>query len=416
MLNEDLMESILEPNNLQAAYARVKANGGAAGVDGMNVEAYEAHAAQHWPGIEAKLKAGNYQPGAIRGVSIPKPQGGERRLGIPNVQDRVIQQALLQVLGPLFEREFSDHSYGYRPGRSAHDAVKAAQQFVLEGKDWVIDLDISAFFDEVNHDILMTTIGRKVRDKRVLKLIGSYLRAPIQQEGDIEKRDKGTPQGGPLSPLLANIYLDALDKELERRSLNYCRYADDVAIFVSSERSGARVLASLTGWIVQRLRLRVNVQKSGVGRPWNGKFLGFRITANGRIAVAKASLEKLKANVRAAWDARKSVTLDERIEHWQRYIRGWWNYFEVAEYRRPVFELEGWMRRHMRKYFWQRWHNRAGRLNALRRLRAKSYHQKQASGSVGTWRLARSPMLHTVLNKARLYRWGLYVPSDLAAT
>lgn len=416
MLKEELMEHVVEPENLEAAYRRVKANGGAAGVDGMSVEAYADHAARYWPGIAAKLRRGSYRPGAIRGVSIPKPRGGERQLGIPNVQDRVIQQALLQVLSPIFEAEFSDHSYGYRPNRSAHEAVEAARGYVRAGKDWVIDLDISAFFDEVDHDILMAKVGRKVRDQRVLRLIGSYLRAPIQQAGRLEQRGKGTPQGGPLSPLLSNLYLDGLDQELERRGLSFCRYADDVAVFVSSERSGERVLASLTDWIAKHLKLRLNTTKSGVGRPWNGKFLGFQITSDGQIVPAKASLEKLKVKVRVAWDARTSVPLAERIAHWQQYIRGWWNYFRLCDQRRSIFALDGWMRRHMRKYFWQRWHNRRGRVNALRRLGAKPYHLKQASGSVGTWRLARSPMLQTVLNKARLYRWGLYVPSDLVAT
>ena len=414
MLNEELMERVLKPENVQVAYEHVRANGGAPGVDGLRVEAYGSHAARHWRVIEAKLLAGEYRPGAIRGVNIPKPQGGERRLGIPNVQDRVIQQSLLQVLSPIFEGEFSDASYGYRPGRRAHDAVEAARGYVLAGKDWVVEVDISAFFDEVDHDLLMAAIGRKVRDKRVLKLIGRYLRAPIQQNGETEQRTRGTPQGGPLSPLLANIYLDTLDKELERRGLSYCRYADDIAIFVSSERSGERVLARLTEWIAQHLKLRVNVAKSGVGRPWNGKFLGFRITGNGRIAAAGASLDTLKNNVRRLWDAQVSLALEARIERWQQYIRGWSNYFALCEYRRPIRVLESWMRRHMRKYFWQRWHNRKGRANALRRLGAKPYHQHQASGSAGTWRVARSPMLQTVLNNDRLRRWGLYVPSDFA--
>lgn len=415
MLNEDWMEKVLEPGNVERAYAQVKRNGGAAGVDGMSVAAYAAHAEQHWPVIAAKLLAGLYQPGAVRGVSIPKPQGGERWLGIPNVQDRVIQQALLQVLGPVFDAGFSPHSYGYRPGRSAHDAVRAAQGYVQAGKDWVVDIDISAFFDEVNHDILMERISRKIRDKRVLRLIGAYLRAPIRRGGVDEKRTKGTPQGGPLSPLLANVYLDDLDQELEQRGLSFCRYADDVAIFVSSERSGERILESLTEWIAQRLKLRVNAAKSGTGRPWNGKFLGFRISRDGRIAPAKASLERLKDKVREHWNACRSVSLGERVQQWQDYIRGWSNYFRVCEVRWEIRVLESWTRRHMRKYFWQRWHNRQGRLNALRRLKAKPYHLKQASGSVGAWRKARSPMLQTVLDKARLRHWGLYVPSDFAA-
>lgn len=416
MLNENLMANVLNRDNLMEAYRRVKANGGAPGVDGMGVEAFAEHVRDHWPVIADKLRTGEYLPGAIRGVSIPKSQGGERLLGIPNVQDRVIQQALSQALSPIFEAEFSAHSYGYRPGRGAHDAVRAAQSFVHSGKSWTVDIDISAFFDEVDHDTLMAKIGRKVRDKRVLKLIGRYLRAPMQRHGRNEKRSRGTPQGGPLSPLLANIYLDDLDKELERRGLSFCRYADDVVVFVGSERSGDRILESLTAWIAKHLKLRVNVNKSGVGRPWNGKFLGFRITKNGKIGPAKASLDKLKAEVRRHWNAQLSVKLEDRVIGWQRYVRGWWNYFCLCEYRRPIIILESWMRRHMRKYFWQRWHNRQGRLHALRRLKAKSYHLKQASGSVGTWRLARSPMLQTVLNNARLRRWGLWVPSDFATT
>lgn len=414
MLNENLMESVLNRDNLIKAYKRVKANGGAPGVDGMSVDAFAEHARQHWPGIAGKLQTGDYQPGAIRGVSIPKAQGGERLLGIPNVQDRVIQQAISQVLSPIFEAEFSDHSYGYRPGRSAHDAIQAASRYVLEGKTWMVDLDISAFFDEVNHDILMAKIGRKIRDKRVLRVIGNYLRAPMQRDGSKEKRSRGTPQGGPLSPLLANIYLDELDKELEQRGLSFCRYADDVVIFVGSERSGERILESLTAWIAKHLKLRVNVNKSGVGRPWDGKFLGFRITSDGRIGPAQASLDKLKAQVRCHWDAQTSVKLEERVLNWQRYIRGWWNYFSICQHWQMVKVIEGWIRRHMRKYFWQRWHNRRGRLNALRRLKAKPYHLKQASGSVGAWRNAYSPMLQTVLNNARLRRWGLWVPSDFA--
>jgi RNA-directed DNA polymerase len=414
VLNENLMENVLTRDNLKSAYERVKANKGSPGVDGMSVDAFAGHAQKHWPTVAEKLKTGTYQPGAIRGVSIPKAQGGERHLGIPNVQDRVIQQALAQVLSPLLEAEFSEYSYGYRPGRSAHDAVKAARDHALSGKTWVVDIDISAFFDEVNHDILMAKISRKVSDKRVLRLIGDYLRAPVQRNGQREKRSQGTPQGGPLSPLLANIYLDALDKELEQRGLSFCRYADDIVIFVGSERSGERILVSLTAWIAKHLKLRVNPNKSGVGHPWNGKFLGFRINSDGRIAPAQTSLDRLKEQVRSQWSAQDSIPLEERIKRWQQYIRGWWNYFSICQQRRGIKVLEGWIRRHMRKYFWQRWHNRRGRLNALRRLKAKPYHLNQASGSVGTWRLARSPMLQTVLNNARLRHWGLLVPSDFA--
>lgn len=416
MLNEDVMESVLNRDNLQEAYKRVKSNQGSAGVDGMTVEAFAAHARKHWPVIAEKLKTSTYQPGAIRGVAIPKPQGGERILGIPNVQDRVIQQAVNQVLSPIFEAEFSDHSYGYRPQRSAHDAVRAASRYVMEGKTWVVDIDISAFFDEVNHDLLMTKIGRKVRDKRVLRLIGRYLRAPMERDGQRIKRNQGTPQGGPLSPLLANIYLDELDKELERRGLSFCRYADDVVIFVKSEKSGQRILASLTAWLAKHLKLRVNPNKSGTGRPWDGKFLGFRINSDGTIKLAQASLEKLKDQVRECWNNQNRLSLEKRIDDWQHYIRGWYAYFGVCIEYPLTRAMEGWIRRHMRKYFWQRWHNKRGRMNALKRLKAKPYHQRQTSVSVGDWRIARSPVLHAVLNNARLKRWGLWLPSDFVAT
>ena len=412
MLNEDVMEKVLNRDNLQVAYKRVKANKGSAGVDGMKVEEFAAHASKHWPVIAEKLNSATYQPGAIRGIAIPKPQGGERLLGIPNVQDRVIQQAVSQVMSPIFEAEFSEHSYGYRPQRSAHDAVRAASCYVMEGNTWVVDIDISAFFDEVNHDLLMAKIGRKVRDKRVLKLIGNYLRAPMDRNGRRSKRNRGTPQGGPLSPLLANIYLDELDKELESRGLRFCRYADDVVIFVKSERSGQRILASLSEWIAKHLKLRVNHNKSGVGRPWTGKFLGFRINSDGSIKLAQASLDQLKDQVRYYWNNQNRQPLEERIIEWQQFIRGWYAYYGACIKYPLTRAMEGWIRRHMRKYFWQRWHNKRGRSNALKRLKAKPYHQRQTCVSVGAWRMARSPMLNTVLNNARLKRWGLWLPSD----
>ena len=414
MLNENLMESVLNRDNIRQAYQQVKSNRGAPGVDGMEVDEFLDHARAHWPTIAAKLKTGHYSPGAIRSVSIPKPQGGQRQLGIPNVQDRVIQQALSQVLSPIFEAQFSAHSYGYRPGRSAHDAIKAAQGYVLEGKTWTVDIDISAFFDEVDHDRLMSKIGRTVRDRSVLKLIGRYLRAPMDDQGVRTKRVKGTPQGSPLSPLLANIYLNELDWELQRRGLSYCRYADDIVIYVGSERSGQRVLASISQWITRHLKLRINERKSGVGRPWNRQFLGFTFNREGKIGVAKASLNRLKEQVRRSWNAQLNLSLRERIVQWQHVIRGWWNYFSIAQDQKPIQALEGWIRRHMRKYFWQRWHNRAGRLNALRKLGVKPKYLAKGLGSSGAWRQARSRMMHQALNNARIKRWGLWVPSDFA--
>jgi len=345
---------------------------------------------------------------------IPKLNGKLRPLGIPAIADKLLQTAVAKILEAIYEQDFLQCSYGYRPGTGAHRAVKDLSATLRTGRyAMVVEADIKGFFDHIDHDLMLNLLRRRIDDKPLLNLIRRWLKAGIlDTDGQVLHPVTGTPQGGILSPLLANIYLDDLDKELERRGLNFCRYADDLVLFVGSERSGDRILESLTAWIAKHLKLRVNVNKSGVGRPWNGKFLGFRITKNGKIGPAKASLDKLKAEVRRHWNAQLSLKLEDRVIGWQRYIRGWWNYFCLCEYRRPIIILESWMRRHMRKYFWQRWHNRQGRLHALRRLKAKPYHLKQASGSVGTWRLARSPMLQTVLNNARLRRWGLWVPSD----
>ena len=409
------MEAVLDRDNLRQAYRAVRRNRGAAGVDGKSIRETAAHLRRHGPAIVAKLKAGEYVPSAVRGVRIPKPTGGERLLGIPTVQDRVIQQALGQVPGARLDETFSAHSYGFRPGRSAHDAVRAAQGYYRAGKSWVVDLDISAFFDEVNHDLLMYRVGLQERDPRVLRLIGRYLRAGMELEGRYEARVKGTPQGGPLSPLLANLYLDPLDKELERRGLSFCRYADDICIYVGSERSARRVLKSVSRWMEKHLRLKVNRDKSGTGRPWERQFLGFTLQRDGRIAPARRSIEHFQAAVRRLWDARQSLTSAELVGQWQRYLRGWCNYFRLATVRESVIALEGWIRRHMRKCFWLRWHNRKGRLNALQRLGAKWYHWRVASSRRGAWRIAASPALPTVLCKRTLARYGLWTPSTLWA-
>lgn len=409
------LERILERGNLQRAYRAVRRNRGAAGVDGKDIATTGRHLKTHWPRIAGKLREGSYTPSPVRGVRIPKAGGGERVLGIPTVQDRLIQQALAQVLSASWEGSFSGHSYGYRPGRSAHDAVRAAQGYVREGKDWVVDLDISAFFDHVNHDILMQRVSEKEGDKRVLRLIGRYLRAGIEMNGRRERRTRGVPQGGPLSPLLANIYLDPLDKELERRGLSFCRYADDVAIYVASERSAQRVLASVSTWVERHLKLQVNRAKSGTGRPWERKYLGFTLGRDGQIRIAPSSAEHFKAQVRTLWDARQSRTSRELARQWQAYLRGWCGYFGLAEGRWAVGRWEGWVRRHIRKCFWLRWHDRKGRLNALKRLGARPYHWGVASSRRGAWRIARSPALQTVLSRQVLQRHGLWVPSDLWA-
>ena len=287
---ETMMEAVVADENYTLALAAVKRNHGAAGVDRMTTAQLEPHLQANWWILQDKLLKGTYVPAPVRRVEIPKPSGGTRKLGIPTVQDRFIQQLLLQALTPIFDPHFSEHSYGFRPGRSAPDAVRAAQQYAQGGKDWVVDIDITKFFDHVNHDILMGRIAQVIRDKRVLRLIGKYLRRGAMADGLVEASVEGTPQGGPLSPLLANIYLDALDKELEKRGHCFCRYADDCNIYVGSQTAAERTLASLQGWIEKHLRLQVNAAKSGTGRVWERKFLGFRLDRKKRIGIAPDSL------------------------------------------------------------------------------------------------------------------------------
>ncbi len=289
------LEAVRSRENLNAAWRAVKANQGAAGVDGMDIEQTKAHLREHWETIKAKRLRGEYQPGAVRAVEIPQPNGGVRTLGIPNVQDRLIQQAVHQALSPLWEAEFSEHSYGFRPNRSAQDAIRAAQGHVRAGKTWGVDIDLKNFFDEVNHDILMRRVAEKVRDKRLLRLIGDYLRAPMQTpDGRRTKRCKGTPQGGPLSPLLANIYLDPLDKELEKRGVAFVRYADDIAIFAASARSAARILDSVIEWIEKNLKVPVNREKSRSGPTDESALLGFRLYADGRVGISPKAIARMK--------------------------------------------------------------------------------------------------------------------------
>jgi group II intron reverse transcriptase/maturase len=415
-MHEDLMEEVVTQENATAAWQAVKRNGGAPGIDGMTTTQLGDHVRRHWEAIRIKLLAGTYVPSPVRRVEIPKPNGGVRLLGIPTVLDRWIQQMLLQVLQAIFDPTFSAHSFGFRPGKSAHDAVRESQSYVQAGKDWVVDMDITKFFDRVNHDILMNRIGQTIRDKRALGLIGRYLRAGVMVEGLVQVSEEGTPQGGPLSPLLANIYLDALDRELEQRGLAFSRYADDCNIYVSSQRSAERVLASLTTWIAKHLRLEVNATKSGTGRPWERKFLGFRINPQGQIEAAPPSVERFKMKVREMWRSCQSQTSEELRDQWRAYVRGWWGYYRLAEERRNIFGLEGWIRRHIRSCFWQRWDNWRGRLRKLRHLGLSGRLLKVAHSSKGAWHIAASPSLHTALSNAVLRRRQFWMPSDLAAT
>lgn len=415
-MHEQMMEEAVRPENWEKSLRAVEANNGAPGPDGMKAKELRAHLAIHGEVIKRRLLEGRYVASAARRREIEKPGGGTRPLSIPNVQDRFVGQLLLGVLQPVFEARFSAHSYGFRPGRSAQDAVKEAKRHAQEGRSYVVDMDITKFFDKVNHDILMNRIGQVVRDKRVLKVIGSFLRAGVAMpEGVVVRTEEGTPQGGPLSPLLANIYLDELDKELERRGLHFVRYADDCNIYVSSAKAAERLLGSLKEWIGKRLRLEVSPTKSGTGRSWERKFLGFVVTTALFISIAPKSIERFEERVRELWEARQARTTVELRDQWSSYVRGWWSYYQLAEDRRPILDKERWIRRHIRKCFWQRWHNSEGRYNALRRLGIRAKQAGIARCSRGAWRMAKHPIMHAALSNRTLRKYGFIMPSDLAS-
>jgi RNA-directed DNA polymerase len=395
---QGLLERALERDNLFRALKRVIRNGGSPGVDGMTVKALPAYLKRRWPQIRSELLAGTYQPQPVRREEIDKPGGGVRLLGIPCVLDRFIQQALLQVLGPIFEPTFSESSYGFRPGRSAHQAVARAQTYIAEGCLWVVDLDLEKFFDRVNHDILMSRVAKQVSDKRVLGLIRRYLRAGVLAHGLVQATEEGTPQGGPLSPLLSNVLLTDLDRELERRGHRFVRYADDGNIYVKSERAGQRVKASLTRFLAVRLKLMVNEVKSAVDRPWKRKFLGFSFTARrpNRRRVAEAPLARFKDEVRRLTCRTRGVSLARVVEDLKRYLNGWKAYFGFAEVRSVFRELDKWLCRRLRCYLWKQW----GR-GRYRKLKARGISTDLAWNTVksahGPWRLSCSPALSIAL-------------------
>ena len=384
-----LMEAVVESENMRAAYRRVLSNKGAAGVDDMPVAALKAQLALHWPRIRQELLEGSYQPQPVLGVQIPKAGGGMRQLGIPTVMDRLIQQALHQVLGPIFDPSFSQSSYGFRPGRSAHQAVQQARAMVASGRRWVVDMDLEKFFDRVNHDALMARVARKVKDRQVLGLIRRYLQAGLMQDGLTTQRSEGTPQGGPLSPLLSNILLDDLDKELERREHAFCRYADDCNIYVRSRAAGARVMASLSGWLEQRLKRKVNTAKSAVDRPWKRKFLGYSMTFHHqpRLKVAAASVERMKGNLKAELRRGRGRNLGRLIqEKLTPKLRGWANYFKLAEVRSVFEELDGWLRRKLRCLLRRQWKRSLARArNLMKRGLAKERAWRSATNGRGPW-------------------------------
>ena len=401
-------------DNLRKAWKAVKANKGAAGIDGISIEKFITHIRPHWENVRAKILEGTYKPAAVKRVYIPKGKGQQRPLGIPTVLDRMIQQALLQVLQVHFEPLFSEHSYGFRPGRSAHDAVKAAQGYVVEGKDWVVDIDLASFFDQVNHDILMNRIGQVIRDKRILRLIGNYLRAGVYEDGKVTKTTKGVPQGGPLSPLLANIYLDPLDKELESRDLSFCRYADDSNIYVGSRKAAERVFKSVTAWIEKCLKIPVNRDKSDSGRPWDRQFLGYQLTTRCELRPAPKSIEKLKDKVRSLFSGRTSMTSKQLRDNWLNFIRGWCNYYSLANERFWRRSISGWIRRHIRKCFWLRWHGAKGRRRNLLKLGVSFWQLKKCPLYGSAWPMAKHPAMHMALKNRTLKIYGFLVPLDFA--
>ncbi len=406
-----LMERVVERSNMQRAYHRVRRNKGAPGVDGMSVGRLGDFLRTHWPVIKERLCEGSYEPKPVQRVLIPKPNGASRPLGIPTVLDRLIQQALHQVLSPLFEPEFSEHSFGFRPGRSAHQAVLQARQYQHEGKRWVVDMDLAQFFDEVNHEKLMAKVGRKVTDWRVKKLIRRYLRAGVLAGGVVSVPAKGTPQGGPLSPLLSNIVLDELDRELERRGHCYCRYADDCNIYVGSRRSGERVMASVTRFVEQRLKLRVNRDKSAVARPWQRKFLGYTFSSHrlARIRVAKASIKRFKSNLKELFRKGRGRNLGQFVrQDLNPVIRGWINYFRLSEYRGFAEELDKWLRRHLRCILWRQWKHRWRRFQMLMKLGLSEQRSaRSAFNQRGPWFNAGASHMNQALPKRYFDQFGL---------
>src|SRR4029077_89888 len=342
---ETLLDEILQPEKLLEAQRRVEQNKGAPGVDGMTVEQLGAYLEEHWPRIEGEMRSGRYQPQPVRKVEIPKHGGGgTRTLGIPTVLDRFIQQALLQGLQPIFDPTFSDASYGFRPGRSTHQAVLRARAYIAEGRTWVADLDLEKFFDRVNHDVLMARVARRVKDKRVLRILRRYLQAGMMEGGLVSPREQGTPQGGPLSPLLSNVLLDELDKELEKRGHCFVRYADDCNVYVKSEAAGRRVMASLERFLRTRLRLRINPEKSAVARPWERKFLAYTVTRNKKpkLKVAPQAVKRLKEKLRPMLSAGRGRALRQTILWLNPVLLGWRQYFRLAEVKSAFSELDEW--------------------------------------------------------------------------
>src|SRR3984893_1608719 len=405
-----LMEEVCERENLKAALRRVKANKGSPGVDGMTVIGIKDYLKQHWPAIREHLLSGTYEPKPVRRVEIAKPDGGVRKLGIPTVLDRLIQQAVMQVLQRQWDPTFSESSYGFRPGRSAHQAVAQAQQYIAEGHGWCVDLDLEKFFDRVNHDKLMGQIAKRVEDKRLLKLIRAFLNAGVMENGLISPSVEGTPQGGPLSPLLSNLVLDEFDRELERRGHRFVRYADDSNIYVRSERAGHRVMESITQFITQELKLKVNETKSAVARPQERKFLGFSFTAGPEVkrVIAPKALDRFKRRIREITGRAKGGSMEKKMEGRAPCVRGWRSYFGFCETPEMLIGLTRWVRLRLRAAMWRQWKTPRRRRAALLELGVRPRLASNTAGSGrGPWYLARAKALSVGLSNAYFKSLGL---------
>jgi len=406
-----MMEQILSYQNVTSALERVERNKGSHGVDGMSVQTLRSHLMEHWSTLRTELIKGTYLPQPVRRVEIPKPNGGVRKLGIPTVIDRFIQQAIAQVLNKQFDPSFSKQSYGFRPNKRGHDAVRQAKRYIKEGYRWVVDIDLEKFFDKVNHDRLMRILSRRIEDPKVLQLIRRYLQSGVMEKGLVSPNTEGTPQGGPLSPLLSNIVLDELDKELEKRGLRFVRYADDCNIYVRSKRAGERIMKSITTFIERKLKLKVNHEKSAVDRPWKRKFLGFTFTFHRKepkVRIAKQSIQRFKQRIREITSRKWSISMRDRIEKLNRYLVGWLGYYQLADTPSVLAKLDGWIRRRLRMIRWKEWKKVKTKHRNLTKLGIKPNKAWEwANTRLGYWRIAKSPILDRALDNHYWLNQGL---------
>ena len=404
------MEEVCERGNLERALKRVESNRGSPGVDGMSVGDLRGYLVDHWPAIREQLLNGAYKPMPVKRVDIPKPGGGVRQLGVPTVLDRFIQQAVLQILQAYWDHTFSEHSYGFRPGRSAHQAVTKAQQYIGKGRRWTVDIDLEKFFDRVNHDRLMARLAQRIGDKAMLKLIRAYLNAGVMEYGLVSQRTEGTPQGGPLSPFLSNVVLDELDRELERRGHCFVRYADDFNIYVHSRRAGERVMENVTRWITRKLKLKVNHEKSAVDRPSRRKFLGFSFMdgTEPRVRIAPESLARFKKRVRELTRRTRTIGMDRMVNELSVYLRGWLGYYGKCQTPSILIKLDSWIRRRLRNVVWKQWRRGRTRYAGLRAQGVQKDLAAQTAGSShGPWRISRSPALSVGFPNAYFDSLGL---------